>query len=204
MLVTLTVLVQVSGWNGPDRLQDSVQSAGPAGAVVFVLGYAALVLLPSPASALTILAGALFGLGPGIALAWAGATLGALGGYGIGRVLGRDTVDRMLRGRLADADRVLRTHGLTAVLAVRLVPLFPFTAINYAAGLLRVRLRDYTIGTAVGIVPGAVAYAAVGASGAQPWGIVLGLTVLLLLVLGGGWFARRLLGRTSDQTDSQI
>lgn len=199
-LAGLTVAIQLSGWNGPRRLQDAVESAGPAGAAVFVLGYAALVLIPSPASLLTVLAGALFGLGVGIALAWTGAVLGALGGFALGRVLGRDAVDRMLRGRLADADRMLRTHGLVAVLAVRLVPLFPFTPINYAAGLLRVRTRDYAIGTAVGIVPGAVAYAAVGASGAQPLGILVGITALLVLALGGGWFTRRLLGASGTST----
>ncbi len=197
-LVAAAVMVQLSGWDGPRQLQDAVESAGPAGAAVFVAGYAALVLIPSPAAVLTILAGALFGLGVGIALAWTGAMLGALGGFAIGRLLGRDAIDRMLGGRLADADRVLRAHGLAAVLAVRLLPLFPFTAINYAAGLLRVRARDYTLGTAVGILPGAAAYAAVGASGAQPLGIVAGVSVLLLLVLGGGRFARRLLGRAGD------
>lgn len=197
-LVAAAVAVQLGGWDGPQRLQAAVESAGPAGAAVFVLGYAVLVLIPSPASVLTVLAGALFGLGAGIALAWAGAVLGAFGGFVIGRLLGRDAIDRMLGGRLADADRVLRSHGLAAVLAVRLLPLFPFTAINYAAGLLRVRPRDYALGTAVGILPGATAYAAVGASGAQPFGIVVGVSALLLLVLGGGWFARRLLGRTQD------
>ncbi|MGQ0843158.1 MAG: TVP38/TMEM64 family protein [Sporichthyaceae bacterium] len=197
-------LVEFSGWDGPERLQQTVEGAGPAGGVVFVLGYALLVLIPSPASVLTILAGALFGLGGGIALAWAGAMLGAVGGFLLGRVLGRDAVDRLLRGRLTEADRLLRAHGLTAVLAVRLVPLFPFTAINYAAGLLRVRPRDYLAGTAVGILPGATAYAAVGAAGVQPLGIVLGVSVLVLLALGGGWFTRRLLARARSGGEGRV
>ncbi|MGQ0466134.1 MAG: TVP38/TMEM64 family protein [Sporichthyaceae bacterium] len=194
-LVAAAVAIRASGWDGPARLQDAVEAAGPAGAAAFVLGYAALTLVPSPAAALTILAGALYGLTLGTLLAWAGALLGATGGYALGRLLGRDAVERLLRGRLADADRLLRAHGLAAVLAVRLVPLFPFTAINYAAGLVRVRPRDYVLGTALGIVPGAVAYAAVGAAGAQPLVIVVGLGVLLALTLGGGALARRLLRR---------
>lgn len=124
-LVAAAVAVQLGGWDGSQRLQAAVESAGPAGAAVFVLGYAVLVLIPSPASVLTVLAGALFGLGAGIALAWAGAVLGAFGGFVIGRLLGRDAIDRMLGGRLADADRVLRSHGLAAVLAVRLLAAVP-------------------------------------------------------------------------------
>ena len=142
--------LHLSGWSGPERLQALVESAGWAGAVVFVVGYAVLVLVPSPASVLTILSGVLFGLWWGTLLAWAGALLGAFGGFLLGRRLGRPAVDRMLRGRLQDADQVLARHGLVAVLAVRLVPLFPFTPINYASGLLGVRLRDYLLGTSVG------------------------------------------------------
>ncbi len=192
--------LHLSGWSGPERLQALVESAGWAGVAVFVVGYAVLVLAPAPASLLTILGGALFGLWWGALLAWAGALLGAYGGFLLGRRLGRPAVDRMLRGRLQDADRVLARHGLVAVLAVRLLPLFPFTPINYASGLLGVRVRDYVLGTAVGIVPGALAYAAVGASGADPRGIAIGVGGLVVLALLGGTLGRRLLTTGSDPT----
>lgn len=188
----LSVGVHATGWAGPERLQQLVESAGWAGVVVFVLGYAVIVLAPTPASVLTILAGALFGVWWGTLLAWAGALLGALGGFVLGRRLGRPSVDRMLRGRLQHADRVLSDHGLVAVLVVRLLPLFPFTPLNYASGLLGLRRRDYVVGTAVGIVPGAFAYASVGASGADPLGIVLGVGGLIALTALGGVAGRRL------------
>ena len=200
--VAVSAALQLSGWNGPEQLQSLVESAGWAGVVVFVVGYAVLVLVPTPASVLTILAGALFGVWWGTLLAWAGALLGACGGFLIGRRLGRSAVDRLLHGRLQQADAVLARHGLVAVLAVRLVPLFPFTPLNYAAGLLGVRARDYVVGTAVGIVPGALAYAAVGASGADPLGIVLGVGGLLALALLGGTLGRRLLVGTGTSTEA--
>lgn len=190
---TASVALHLSGWNGPQRLQELVESAGWAGAAVFVVGYAVLVLVPAPASLLTILGGALFGLWWGTLLAWSGALLG---GFLLGRRLGRPAVDRMLRGRLQQADQVLARHGLAAVLAVRLLPLFPFTPINYASGLLGVRVRDYVLGTAIGIVPGALAYAAVGASGADPRGFVIGVGGLLVLTLLGGTVGRRLVAGT--------
>jgi uncharacterized membrane protein YdjX (TVP38/TMEM64 family) len=194
-----TIALHLSGWSGPERLQALVESAGWAGAAVFVVGYAVLVLVPAPASLLTILGGVLFGLWWGTLLAWAGALLGAAGGFVLGRRLGRPAVDRMLHGRLQEADLVLARHGLVAVLAVRLLPLFPFTPINYAAGLLGVRPRDYVLGTAVGIVPGALAYAAVGASGADPRGLIIGVGGLLVLTLLGGTVGRRLLATPSGQ-----
>ena len=189
--------LHLSGWSGPERLQTLVESAGWAGVVVFVVGYAVLVLVPTPASLLTILGGALFGLWWGALLAWAGALLGAYGGLLLGRRLGRPAVDGLLRGRLEQADQLVARHGLVAVLAVRLVPLFPFTPLNYACGLLAVRRRDYVLGTAVGILPGALAYAAVGASGADPRGIVIGVGGLMVLALLGGTVGRRLLATST-------
>lgn len=194
--------LQLSGWSGPDRLQELVESAGWAGVAIFVAGYAVLVLAPTPASLLTILAGVLFGVWWGTLLAWAGAVLGALGGFALGRRLGRPAVDRMLRGRLRQADQVLRDHGLVAVLAVRLLPLFPFTPLNYAAGLVDVRFRDYALGTALGIVPGALAYAAVGASGADPFGIALGAGGLVALAVLGTVVGRRLLAASGGAPDA--
>lgn len=191
----VSVTLHLSGWNGPERLQDVVASAGWAGVLVFVLGYAALVLVPTPASLLTILGGVLFGVWWGAVLSWTGAVLGALGGWLIGRRAGRPAVDRLLGGRLREADELLSRNGLVAVLTVRLVPLFPFTPVNYACGLVGVRWRDYVVGTGLGIVPGAVAYASLGASGADPWGIVVGVGALVVLAVVGGTVGRRFLLR---------
>lgn len=192
-----SVALHLSGWNGPEQLQEWVRSAGWAGALVFVVGYAVLVLVPTPSSVLTILGGALFGLWWGTVLVWSGAVLGAIGGYLIGRRVGRPAVDRLLSGRLREADAFLTQHGLLAVLAVRLIPLFPFTPVNYASGLLGVRWRDYLVGTTLGIVPGALAYASLGASGADPVGIVIGVGALVVLLVLGGAVAQRLRSRNS-------
>lgn len=202
--VAAALALQFSGWDGPEQLRTTVEEAGPWGPLLYVVGYALLVLVPSPASVLTILGGALFGLVQGVLLAWVGAVLGALGGFAVGRRLGRPAVDRLLGGRLAQADRVLAHHGLPAVLAVRLVPLFPFTPLNYAAGLVGVPFRHYLLGSVLGILPGATAYAAVGASGADPLGIVVGVGGLVLLVVVGGWWGRRLLRRQAGVDPEEL
>ena len=90
-------------------------------------------------------------------------------------------------------DALLTDHGLSAVVAIRLIPVLPFTVINYAGGLTGVRPRHYVLGTALGMVPGSLAYAALGAWGTSPWGIFAALAALVALVLVGGLLGRRLL-----------
>lgn len=180
-------------------MRSRVDAAGRWGPVLFFALYAALSLIPVPKALLTAAGGVLFGLWAGAALSFSGALVGAILSFAVGRLLGRDAVDRLIRGRLARVDALLADHGLSAVLIVRLVPVVPFTAINYASGLSRIRFRHYVLGSALGMVPGSLAYAALGAYGTSPWGLAAAGSVLVLLLFGGSWWARRLDSRRADR-----
>ncbi len=194
LLVVVFVVEQVRGWDDVRILQEQVAAAGALGAAVFVAGYVVLVLLPAPKALLTALGGALYGLWLGALLSWTAALIGGAAAFWLGRVLGREAVDRLTGGRVARADRLLTEHGFGAVVAVRLVPVLPFTVINYTAGLTGVGFRHYVLGSALGMVPGSLAYAALGAWGADPWGIFAGVAALVALVVVGGLVGRKLLG----------
>lgn len=193
LVLAVVVVEQRRGWNDVDLLQDRVDAAGPWGAVVFVAGYAVLCLLPTPKALLTTLGGVLFDWWLGALLSWVAALAGAALAFWLGRAWGRDAVDRLTHGRVERADQLLSQHGFAAVLAVRLTPVLPFTAINYAAGLTGVRWSHYALGSVLGMVPGSLAYAALGASGSDPWGLFAGAAALVALVALGALLGRRLL-----------
>ncbi len=137
-------------------------------------------------------------------MVYLGALLGAAASFALGRALGREAVERFTGARVARLDAAIGRRGLTAVLGARLVPVIPFTLINYGAGLTSVRRRDYAIGTAVGILPGSAAYVALGAFGWElgPW-FWVALSVVGVLLIGGvvaGILVRR--RRTGDATDA--
>lgn len=136
-----------------------VDALGAWGPVVFVVIYAVAVVALVPASILTLAAGALFGLVRGTAFTLLGATLGSLAAFLISRYLARKTVERRLAGdaRFTAIDRAIGDRGLLIVLLLRLSPVFPFSLLNYALGLTRVRLRDFVIAS-VGMIPGTILY----------------------------------------------
>ncbi|MDP3207898.1 MAG: TVP38/TMEM64 family protein, partial [Rhodoglobus sp.] len=148
-----------------DQIRAAAADAGWLGAVVFVVGYGLVTLTPIPKNVVSIAAGLTWGLGLGVLLVYVGALIGAGLAFAIGRGLGRAAVERFTGVRVARVDEVLRRRGLITLIGVRLVPILPFTVINYTAGLTAVRRRDYAIGTIVGILPGTIAYVAVGAYG---------------------------------------
>lgn len=136
-----------------------VEGLGAWGGAAFVVGYALACVAFVPASLLTLAAGAVFGLAKGVALVLAGATLGATAAFLLARYVLRGAVERRLRQdpRLAAIDGAVAGDGRRIVLLLRLSPAVPFSALNYALGVTRVRLADYLVAM-VGIVPGTTLY----------------------------------------------
>jgi len=191
-------LALVLGTPDIEALRTRVDAAGAWAPALFFALYVGLSLIPCPKGLLTAAGGALFGLWAGAGLSLVAALIGAVISFGLGRLLGREAVDRFIRGRLARVDGLLTNRGLSAVLLVRLVPLVPYIAINYASGLSGVKFRHYTLGSALGMVPGSLAYAALGAYGTNPWGLAAAGSALIILAVGGSWWARRLGARHGD------
>jgi phospholipase D1/2 len=71
-------------------------------------------------------------------------------------------VRRVAGEKLNRVSEVLRRRGLLAVTALRLVPLAPFAVPGLVAGAIRVKFWHFTIGTAIGMVPGTLATVLVG------------------------------------------
>lgn len=175
-----------TGWWGPSA---------------FIVAYAALTLAPVPKNVLSVAAGLVFGLGGGIAVVYVGAMLGSVAAFWLGRWLGREAVEKFTGTRVEKVDQLLRRRGMAAMIGVRLVPVLPFTAINYAAGLTSLSWWHYVLGTAIGILPGTVSFVALGAFGLKPgWQLDLALGSLGVLTLAGLVVAirRRRKGKAAD------
>jgi len=95
----------------------------------------------------------------GFLSAWGGAWIGGLGAYAVARWLGRDTVARLVGGRLARIDEAAERNGFRTVFVLRAACL-PFTPLSFALGLTRVRFGDYFWGTGLGLFLGTLLFTA--------------------------------------------
>ena len=85
-----------------------------------------------------------------------GALLSAVTIFGLGRALGRYRVQRFAGRRVAHLSRRIAQRGFWAILIVRLLPIAPFSMVNLVAGATSLSLRDFLLGTALGMSPGIV------------------------------------------------
>ena len=140
-----------------------IRSFGATAPIAFILIYAAAVVALIPASLLTIAGGAVFGLLRGVAFALAGATLGSVTAFLLGRHAFRSLVARRLERmpRAAAVERAVSAKGRRIVFLLRLSPLVPFNVLNYALGLTAISLADFLVAS-VGMIPGTILYAYAG------------------------------------------
>jgi len=113
---------------------------------------------------LSLSAGAIFGPLLGTTYAVTAASIGATLSFLITRYLLRETVLNRFGNRLETINKELEKRGINYLLFLRLVPVFPFFLINLAAGLTRLPLRTFVLGTFLGIIPGGFVFVNAGAS----------------------------------------
>ncbi|MEA5113672.1 MAG: TVP38/TMEM64 family protein [Geobacteraceae bacterium] len=116
------------------------------------------------ATILSLAAGFLFGPLFGTIYAVTAASIGATISFLFTRYLFRDLVLRKYGGKLEIINVELEERGINYLLFLRLVPVFPFFLINLAAGLTRLSLRAFMLGTFFGMIPGGFVYVNAGSS----------------------------------------
>jgi uncharacterized membrane protein YdjX (TVP38/TMEM64 family) len=211
VIIALVILAKMFGLGGRlGELRGWIQSLGAWGPVVFVVLYAAAVVAALPGSALTVVAGTLFGSVLGVIVVSVASTLGASLAFLVARYFARDAVAGWLsqKEKFRRLDQLTRDHGAIIVALTRLVPLFPFNLLNYGFGLTRVPFWTYVFWSWLCMLPATVLYV-VGtdavikgfAGGHIPWGLIaaLGATGFVLAILVRA--ARRRLGEKETRAE---
>jgi phosphatidylserine/phosphatidylglycerophosphate/cardiolipin synthase-like enzyme/uncharacterized membrane protein YdjX (TVP38/TMEM64 family) len=132
-----------------DRLDDL-----PGTPLLVLAAYVVSGLLVIPLTLMIAATGVVFGPLLGAFYALTGALLSGFVTYSIGRRVGRETVRRLAGERLNAVSRKLAERGLLAVVLVRIVPVAPYSVVNIVAGASHIGLRDFLLGTLIGLLPG--------------------------------------------------
>ena len=148
-------------WVDIDSLISRAQALNthPATPLLVILGFAVAGSLAIPLTLLVVAAVLSFGPLSGFLYSLAGAELSALLSYVAGQGAGRELVRRYAGSRLNSVSRKLSRRGVLTIVMLRMVPVAPFAVINLVAGASHIRLRDFALGTLVGLLPGLVAIA---------------------------------------------
>ncbi len=178
------------------EVRSRIEDLGVAGPLLIL----ALALIHAvvfyPAEIVDAAAGFVYGFFPALALMMFGWLLSGLLCFAIGRSVARPLLDRWFGSdRFERTEAAIERGGATLLLAVRLIPIVPFSLVSYAAGAARVPVWRFVWTTALGYLP-ITALSVYFGTRLEGLGLtdplVLGSALFLLaLLLGGHWVARR-------------
>jgi uncharacterized membrane protein YdjX (TVP38/TMEM64 family) len=162
LAIGAAAVLPLSIWVG--WLVEWVRAAGATGAIVYALVYVLATVCMIPGSILTVGVGVAYGPIWGTLFVSPVSVLAAAVPFALGRTLARGWVAGWTASdpRFRAVDVAVGEHGFKIVVLMRLSPLVPFNVLNYAFGLTDVKLRDYVLGSFVGMLPGALLYVYIG------------------------------------------
>ncbi|MGC3974476.1 MAG: VTT domain-containing protein [Nitrospira sp.] len=168
LLAGMAMLAAAWRWTALGQLLDLealvsyAQALGrsPLGLVAVMGGYVVGGMFAVPVTLLLIVTILAFGPWLGALSALAGSLLSAITLFGLGRVMGWYRIRRWAGSRVEHLSRRIAERGFWAVLLVRILPIAPFSVINLIAGASSVSLRNFMLGTVLGMLPGIAIMAA--------------------------------------------
>lgn len=150
-----------------DAIRTRIGQTGLWAPLAFIGLYVFWPLLFLPAAAMTLIGGALFGPVLGAMYSMTGALLGACNAFLVARYVAGNWVYRRYPGRLDLVRQGVVAQGLMFVIWARMLPLFPYSFLNYALGLTPLKIRQFILGSLIGMSPTIVAYSYLGWAGGE-------------------------------------
>ena len=149
-----------------DELREWIVSLGLLGVVAFMLIYVLFTVVLGPASALTLMAGLVYGAW-GFPLVVLSATMGAAVAFLIGRYLAYERVHRWLQNkpRMLALNAAVSEQGWRVVVLLRLSPILPYGLQNYLFSVTHIEFLPFVLATIAGIMPATALYVYIGSLG---------------------------------------
>jgi uncharacterized membrane protein YdjX (TVP38/TMEM64 family) len=166
------------------HVRSYILSYGKFASIIFVLIYSLKpILLVVPVLPLSIVAGSVFGPYKALLLSMIGCFTSATLAFFLAKFLGRSFVDKLLKGKAMKLDSNIEKHGALIMGIMRLSFVFPYDPLSYAAGLTKMKYKDFILGTMIGIFPEMVSYSFIGKSLEHPFSIKFFIPIISIIVI---------------------
>ena len=198
MLVAVFLMQKI----GVSELRELIGEHVLCAPMIYVLCFAILPIFLFPVPVLAVVAGAVFGLFAGSLYTIIGAMINSVLMFYIARFLGFRAVSDFTQN---SKSKILKTLGepggkFSLILILRLMPLVPYNALNYACGVMNVSLREYVVATFVGIVPATFIMVNLGekALDMRSNGFIIACVLMAALVVLSSWGAKKIRAKRGD------
>lgn len=169
--------------NAFEFVKKYINSFGQYAVFAFILIFTfRTVLVIFPYSVMVFFGGSIFGWRWGFVYSMVAVFLSASMAYFMSKYLGKEKVQRLLRGKLKQIDSTAQEHGFKIILFMRLTTVFPYDILNFAAGLTKIRYRAFIMGTLLGMALETFSINYLGATAKNPFSPKFKFAIVLIIL----------------------
>jgi uncharacterized membrane protein YdjX (TVP38/TMEM64 family) len=166
-IIGLIVVFEISGNDvKAEDIRQYVKDFGIWAPLIFIVLYS-LGTFFIPATPFMLAAGILFGFEYGLIYTIVSGFLSSTFVFIISRRLGKEWVEKILEHRylkyLNKYNQRLERGAIWDIMLLRMTPIMPFNALNVLMGVSKITIKDYVIGTLLGLIPSNVLTVYIGA-----------------------------------------
>jgi uncharacterized membrane protein YdjX (TVP38/TMEM64 family) len=193
IMITAAILVLLVLWLqknykgfSPEEFKNWIMQWGLVAPFLFILLYTVRPFVLFPSSIFAITSGLSFGFYWGCLYTYLGSLGGGLVTYYAVNQLGRFKKSKQWKNERYNKIRSnIEREGFRYVLLLRLLPVLNYDLVSYLTSITKVKFKDYAIATAIGIIPGTIAYTYLGTSMTSQSKEVIWIGTTLLFVIVG-------------------
>lgn len=198
-IISLIVIAGIIGYyiyllrtGEAQKLLNSIRDLGFVGILIGIMIQSLANIIPVPGEFISIILMQIYGPIWGGLYSWIGGLIGAISALYLTRWIARPLFGKMAQPFLQKVDTFIKQRETFGLLLIRFVPFVPYHFVNYAVGLLKVKIWAFIWTTAIGILPYTIAMSGIYAGvsrGSLRWGLVGG--GIFVLLIGIGWYVKR-------------
>lgn len=163
--------------------QEYISSFGHFAALIFIaISSVRTLLIFFPFFIMVVLGGSIFGPLYGFIYSMISVFISANIAFMISRYLGKDSVQKLLRGRAKNVNLKIEQHGFKIIFLMRISSIFPFDILNYMAGLTKVKYKHFIFATVLGGIPEIFSLTYLGENIKSPFSVNFIIAIILVIV----------------------
>lgn len=177
-----------------DSLSITIKNCGKYAFICFLIIFTLKPLMMFlPAAVFSVVGGIIFGSAKGFTLNMIGFFLSGTVAFLIARNLGKEIVDKILKGKAIKLNNNLGKNGFKVLFLLRLPPVLPYDPLSYACGLTKIKYKDFIYASLLGVVPETLCYSVMGQNifnSSSPKFIIPLTMIIISTVLSGIFFKK--------------
>ena len=204
-IIIISVVLKLSNVSSVAEIIELIRSSGRVGIIVYILLFAFLPTFFIPVTILAISAGAVFGFWQASLWTFIGAFFNSTLTYIISKYFAYDLINDYASAKYSVEYEKLKKNtrgkeGFILMMVLRLLPLVPYTFLNYLSGVVGYDYKIFITSTLLGIIPGMLCYVNIGASSINGFSpkLVVSISILLVFMILTTILAKKYYNKKND------